>query len=885
MSLTHADSPTMKTSVPSPSPAARPRLPPRTSRSAHPAAIGDIKLLVETDGRATPRGAPSTSQPITARTLTQVNSPLCHMPAETSTQGYPSVSSESWIADEPQPHNGFPEIYSEPTNWDDPVTEHDWELRTETANGVEDENSPLAALERHYLRQITHYKNLLVRSQSASSSSLHDLHSQLHVLKSRYHGLEIEHAQCAEKEMTSRQEVASEKRIVNEMKNGLHGTIRDMGRDERVQLLGLVVESCHPSDISAQIALLEKYRRSRFDILSRLDEGILVDVLGLLEVEDILQLRKVSQGYLDLTKVEPLWKHFCEQLEWREWDGKVGLASLQVPPPYGWEVLYRNLWRRERNWNAGLAQKVILLKGHTNYVTSLSLRGDTLISGSYDETIRVWYLPSLTTIHPSSIPDPLVIPAKSVSCLDYYPPAGVFVAGYHDVGRVQVWKRKGNNWDMMHTLSGHLHGIRAVALNENHLVSAGADKALVVWSWRTGEKIVRFGQQTNICVGIQLVHDQIVAITVDGVIRAFSIKKREMIAQFKISDLGRTLGKSEKEMEWKSRLKAVGSGQGGSGMINWFEGQGRWMTCANRDMIIRLSWEEIEEFVSSVAYASAGQDAPSTPSPADTKTKTVLSASRARSGSPVSITTPTRARQRTASSVMPTLSSKKPTPSMNPEAMSQSMSSPLQYRSTQTTSQSITSISSAKGMVRSGSESATPTSLRNKGRPSPGSSSGPIKQASSPAYPLISPNRQLPNPILPCKDTTLKGLQKRIVPLLTTAPRILEIINASDIEKGVVDARRSRIVTSTRFAARSGADRHLYIGVPARSRDEMRLTEMKSVGGAWKDQSKGLNLQTPGKNLMSLVLDQEKFVYGCTDGSIVLVGFLGDAYGTDHKKS
>ena len=33
-------------------------------------------------------------------------------------------------------------------------------------------------------------------------------------------------------------------------------------------------------------------------------------------------------------------------------------------------------------------------------------------------------------------------------------------------------------------------------------MSAGADKALVVWDWRKGTKVVRFGQQTNLNIGV-----------------------------------------------------------------------------------------------------------------------------------------------------------------------------------------------------------------------------------------------------------------------------------------------------------------------------------------------------------------------------------------------
>ena len=85
-------------------------------------------------------------------------------------------------------------------------------------------------------------------------------------------------------------------------------------------------------------------------------------------------------------------------------------------------------------------------------------------------------------------------------------------------------------------LAGHLNGIRAVALSSRNLVSAGADKALVCWDWRAGSKIVRFGQQTTINIGVQIVGggqggegegERVVSVTIDGIVRVFSISELE----------------------------------------------------------------------------------------------------------------------------------------------------------------------------------------------------------------------------------------------------------------------------------------------------------------------------------------------------------------------
>jgi pyrimidine and pyridine-specific 5'-nucleotidase len=73
-----------------------------------------------------------------------------------------------------------------------------------------------------------------------------------------------------------------------------------------------------------------------------------------------------------------------------------------------------------------------------------------------------------------------------------------------------------------------------VALSSKNLVSAGADKALVCWDWRAGTKIVRFGQQTTINIGVQIIAggngkgeegERVVSVTIDGIVRVFSISE------------------------------------------------------------------------------------------------------------------------------------------------------------------------------------------------------------------------------------------------------------------------------------------------------------------------------------------------------------------------
>ena len=185
----------------------------------------------------------------------------------------------------------------------------------------------------------------------------------------------------------------------------------------------------------------------------------------------------------------------------------------------------------------------------------------------------------------------------------------VFVVGFHDVGYVLLFlgsvQQLTSQCSRVHLfssvtfaplqqLAGHLNGIRAVALSSKHLVSAGADKALVCWDWRAGSKIVRFGQQTTVNIGVQLVGsggggegERVVGVTIDGIVRVFSIseqlardliecvlnchvERREMISQFKLSELGGS------DPILNAKLANVGSAP--NNMLQWFAAKGSQMT-------------------------------------------------------------------------------------------------------------------------------------------------------------------------------------------------------------------------------------------------------------------------------------------------------------------
>ncbi|PPQ80376.1 hypothetical protein CVT24_000628 [Panaeolus cyanescens] len=206
------------------------------------------------------------------------------------------------------------------------------------------------------------------------------------------------------------------------------------------------------------------------------------------------------------------------------------------------------------------------LTGHTNFCTTSLLRRKRLVSGSYDETIRFW------DIETGEMKKCLQV-KKPVSCVDFLAEEVTF--------------------NPIQQLAGHLNSIHAVVLSSKNLVSAGADKALVCWDWRadTNLKIVRFGQQTTINIGVQLVSgateeegDRVIGVKIDGIVQVFSIKRQEMISQFKLSEL------EHGDPVLNSKLANVGAAP--NNVLQWFAAKRTQMTCTTKSAILHLQWQE-----------------------------------------------------------------------------------------------------------------------------------------------------------------------------------------------------------------------------------------------------------------------------------------------------
>ncbi|TFK23991.1 hypothetical protein FA15DRAFT_593198 [Coprinopsis marcescibilis] len=729
-----------------------------------------------------------------------------------------------------------------------------------------------------HTRKILHYKRLLERAQASTAAQLHALQAEVRLLRDgggqtntnlspSYQLLtNIDsdgYCICGGKKRKGywagyRDDYDDEDDTVN-LLGAIRGdgrgsfseveirkALRGLSREERMRLIAIILDSCLPGDIRLQISLLEKYQRSTFDILGHLAPDLAFKILKYLSVRELLAVEPVSKKWQDMVHHPALWRYHCLRITAQD-------PTPVKPPanPEGWEPLYRNLHHRESNFHNALPQSIRFLNGHTNFCTTLLLRGKRLISGSYDETIRFW------DIETGEMKKCLPV-KKPVSCVDFLAEEEVFVVGFHDVGRVHLFSSV--TFTPLQQLAGHLNGIRAVALSSKNLVSAGADKALVCWDWRAGTKIVRFGQQTTVNIGVQLIAsgedegERVVSVTIDGIVRVFSIKRREMISQFKLSELGAG------DPVLNSKLFNVGAAP--NNMLQWFAAKGTQMTCATKSVILHLQWQE-------------GDDKPVVQSPTPlSASQGPLSASisRRRTGSALgqstnSVSTPGR-RTTLGASVGPPPSAMKGRLSVS--GARTPIPSPLSPRTSTSTPTTFA--------VRFGQAAilTTPPKLVA------------IVETPDVAVGAVDPLKR--RVVTATRFSSRAGADRRIFltthrekDALKSTPGRADDSDGSS--SGDEDADLEAIIQGKSRAPPSpsveiGSDITQMTGAWAAlsEMDGTPATNKRVTGLLSQLPSKFAGLATPEKNPMSMQLSHEEVVVGCADGTIYVMNFLGYDY-------
>ncbi|XP_050424266.1 F-box/WD repeat-containing protein 7 isoform X2 [Adelges cooleyi] len=245
---------------------------------------------------------------------------------------------------------------------------------------------------------------------------------------------------------------------------------------ERMLAIGMLVDECEPTQVRHMLQLIEpQFQR---DFISLLPKELALYVLSFLEPKDLLKAAQTCRSWRFLSEDNLLWREKCL---------KAGISLMEPPAnkrsrsrysiSSPWKASYMRQHAIEMNWRVKPIKMPIILKGHDDHViTCLQFCGNRVVSGSDDNTLKVWSVTSGKCLK--------VLTGHTGGVWSSQMAGNVIISGSTD-RTLKVWNAE--TGQCTHTLYGHTSTVRCMHLHENKVVSGSRDASLRLWDIKTGE--------------------------------------------------------------------------------------------------------------------------------------------------------------------------------------------------------------------------------------------------------------------------------------------------------------------------------------------------------------------------------------------------------------
>jgi len=299
-------------------------------------------------------------------------------------------------------------------------------------------------------------------------------------------------------------------------------------KQRELLLQGLLDACCFPelSYVSAQLRELIKV-----DYISTLPPELSYKILGYLDTTSLCRAAQVNKRWKEMAEDDVVWREMCEQhiakkckkCGWglptldhkrlqheKKTIAKRAMGQLAPTPAESravseapseipvssaaedgepsakrprleevdpstkrpWKEVYMYRFKVGRNWKHG-RHNLKTLEGHANGVMCLQFVNNTLATGSYDGTIKIWDLETGTE------------------------------------------KR---------TLRGHTSGIRCLQLSNCQVISGGMDRTIRIWNWVTGDLIKTVEGPTGDVLSVFFKYPYLVSGGKDNLVRIWNFQ-------------------------------------------------------------------------------------------------------------------------------------------------------------------------------------------------------------------------------------------------------------------------------------------------------------------------------------------------------------------------
>ncbi|GLV43809.1 archipelago [Carabus blaptoides fortunei] len=243
---------------------------------------------------------------------------------------------------------------------------------------------------------------------------------------------------------------------------------------ERILAIDQLIERCELTQVRHMMQVIEpQFQR---DFISLLPKELALTVLSFLEPRDLLRAAQTCRNWRFLAEDNLLWKEKCKDAGIEDMPRK-GRGRNSPNHTSSWKAAYMRQYQIEMNWRIKPIRPPKVLKGHDDHViTCLQFSGNKIVSGSDDNTLKVWSASTGKCLR--------TLVGHTGGVWSSQMAGSIIISGSTD-RTLKVWNA--DSGQCIHTLYGHTSTVRCMHLHDNKVVSGSRDATLRVWDIESGE--------------------------------------------------------------------------------------------------------------------------------------------------------------------------------------------------------------------------------------------------------------------------------------------------------------------------------------------------------------------------------------------------------------